>query len=192
MKPTAEPWDIGAKLGATRVVGRIIGEEGAISHCSNKLRMITCMVSRYHFLIALAVLYFMTPMNAIPSQMPPQGTRSKVDNSSIESLNSEIARLKQSASWWNNRYLLLGFLVVVVAGGAAYFQKVAVDRSRQLAEKESELSRVKESILNQNLKDKDVQIGQLGRDAEAIKADAAKAKFESDERIAMIRAEAAR
>lgn len=105
----------------------------------------------------------MTSMNATRDQIPPQNARSNADHSSVDSLASETDRLSKSADWWNNRYLLLGFLLVVIAGVAAYFQYMAVNEARRLAEKETELSQAKESLLNQNLKDKDVQIGQLER-----------------------------
>lgn len=103
----------------------------------------------------------MIPMNAKPEHMSDPQTISKADNSSIDSLSSEIARLRRYADWWNNGYLLLGFSVVVVAGLAAVFQYTAVKEARQLADREADLSRTKESRLNQDLKDKDVQIRQL-------------------------------
>jgi hypothetical protein len=113
----------------------------------------------------LPLLYLMMAMNATPQNISDQQKFSNGDSSSIDELNSSIARLKRSADWWNNSYLFLGAMAVIVAGATAYFQYVSVSKTRLLADTEAELSRVKESQLNESLKEKDVEIAALNRAA---------------------------
>lgn len=114
--------------------------------------------SRYFLTFILLIIFTITAMNAAPQNITDQQTRSKKDNSSIESLTSDIERLSKSADWWNNIYLVLVAVAVVVGGFTAYFQYTAVKKSRLLADVQAELGRLEKT-------QKDLQIAELNHKA---------------------------
>jgi hypothetical protein len=111
------------------------------------------------FLLILAVLHIIVAMNAEPhtraEAMTNQQNLSNGDNSSTDSLNSRINRLRGSADWWNKGYLIsvvaAVVITVLVGGFAAYFQYTAVKKARLLADSEAELGGAKENLVKADL-----------------------------------------
>ncbi len=119
--------------------------------------------------------------------MTDQQIPSKRENAPVESLPVEIARLTGTIEFWNNVRLAVMMLAVLAAVGAFFAQRMALVRAKQASVKQSELLRLKDEQLREELAEKDLRIGE----ANALAANANNSVAQANERAARLEKEAA-
>jgi len=137
--------------------------------------------------MALMVLYPTMDSHAKDKNMPtvhPPINQDLSANPIIHDLNRDRNSLQEAVDWWNKAYIAGLILTVLIAGFTGLSQFKAIMRSKALVAVQQRIENESGRLLEEDLKRKDLQIGQLNKDAEAIKSEASKAKRESEEKIA--------
>ncbi len=85
--------------------------------------------------------------------------------SEIQSLATRVQELQKSFDFWNTGYVWLVAFTVILAFIVFFSQFMSVKRGRELSQAQDALFTVKDTQLNNDLKDKDLRISEANERA---------------------------
>jgi hypothetical protein len=124
--------------------------------------------STIYFLLSLPIFTSVIAMSTGTKQIPDSSILSSVSDPEIASSQSRIDDLNHKANFWNRWYLRLLFVSVVVGGGTVACQYLAITRTREMSLEENKLLHLKDIKAASDSRDKDIRIGQLGKETEGL------------------------
>jgi hypothetical protein len=122
------------------------------------------------------MLYATMPINTSAQKNNPAQAKSNGDHvAEIQSLNAEIDRLQRSFNHWNTGWAVLTFITILAGIGVFLAQRAALEKGDDISRLDKKVSELQRQDFEENLRAKDVEIGDAKREAGLATSAAAKA-----------------